>query len=302
MAESAAPLIHPSRIINRWAQLVAGIIAMMAIANLQYAWTLFTKPMQTHLKVSLTAIQGIFSLFILLETWLVPFEGYLVDRIGPRLMLGVGGVLVGLSWIFSGHAETLRGLYFWYCVGGVGAGVVYGGTIGNALKWFPDHRGLCVGLTAGAYGIGTALTVSPIDKMIKATGYQHTLVFWGIIQGFVVLVAALFLANPPQAGLLLTGRRKKPRSKARAYFRRRHDPLADAAPALLLRHLPDDDHVVIRWIGRYRPTQPHGSLLPCRQSRRRFRHDCSSDGDYGGPLPERAHATVLGMGVRPYWP
>jgi MFS transporter, OFA family, oxalate/formate antiporter len=197
MAESAAPLIHPSRIINRWVQLVAGIIAMMAIANLQYAWTLFTKPMQNHLHVSLAAIQGIFSLFIIVETWLVPFEGYLVDKIGPRLMLGFGAIMVGLSWIFAGQAETLRSLYFWYCLGGVGAGIVYGGTIGNALKWFPDHRGLCVGLTAGAYGIGTALTVSPIDKMIKASGYQHTLVVWGIIQGVVVLIAALFLARPP---------------------------------------------------------------------------------------------------------
>src|SRR6266581_222847 len=197
MAESVAPLIHPSRIVNRWAQLIAGIIAMMAIANLQYAWTLFTKPMQAHLHATLTAIQGIFSLFILVETWLVPFEGYLVDRIGPRLMLGAGGILVGLGWILSGQAETLGGLYFWYCLGGVGAGIVYGGTIGNALKWFPDHRGLCVGLTAGAYGIGTALTVAPIDKMIKASGYQHTLVVWGIIQGFVVLIAALFLARPP---------------------------------------------------------------------------------------------------------
>jgi OFA family oxalate/formate antiporter-like MFS transporter len=198
MATPSTSLIHPSRIINRWAQLVAGIIAMMAIANLQYAWTLFTKPMQSHLHVSLTAIQGIFSAFILVETWLVPFEGYLVDRIGPRLMLGVGAILVGMSWIFSGQAETLGKLYFWYCVGGVGAGVVYGGTIGNALKWFPDHRGLCVGLTAGAYGIGTALTVAPIDKMIKASGYQHTLVFWGIIQGFVVLAMALLLARPPE--------------------------------------------------------------------------------------------------------
>ncbi len=197
MAESTAPLIHPSRIPNRWIQLVAGIIAMMAIANLQYAWTLFTKPMQSHLHVTLTAIQGVFVFFIALETWLVPFEGYLVDRIGPRLMLGIGGILVGLSWIFSGQAETLRGLYLWYGVGGIGAGVVYGGTIGNALKWFPDHRGLTVGLTAGAYGIGTALTVSPIDKMIRASGYQHTLVFWGIIQGFIVLAAALFLARPP---------------------------------------------------------------------------------------------------------
>src|ERR1700730_15090987 len=197
MAATSVPLIHPSRIPNRWVQLIAGIIAMMATANLQYAWTLFTKPMQSHLVVSLTAIQGIFSLFIPLETWLVPFEGYLVDRIGPRLILGIGGVLVGLGWIFSGQAETLRGLYFWYCLGGVGAGIVYGGTIGNALKWFPDHRGLCVGLTAGAYGIGTALTVAPIAKMIGVSGYQHTLVYWGIIQGFVVLAAALFLARPP---------------------------------------------------------------------------------------------------------
>src|ERR1700686_2181752 len=197
MTTNPSSLIHPSRIPNRWVQLMAGIVAMMAIAKLQYAWALFTKPMQSHLHVSLAAIQGIFSLFIILETWLVPFEGYLVDRIGPRLMLGVGGILVGLSWIFSGQAETLRSLYFWYCVGGVGAGIVYGGTIGNALKWFPDHRGLCVGLTAGAYGIGTASTITPVANMLKISGYQHTFVVWGIIQGVVVLACALFLARPP---------------------------------------------------------------------------------------------------------
>ena len=197
MAESAATLIHPSRIVNRWAQLVAGIFAMMAVANLQYAWTLFTKPIQAHLHVSLTAVQWTFALFIALETWLVPFEGYLVDRLGPRIMLGFGAVFVALGWIMSGRAETLGSLYVWYAVGGIGAGIVYGGTIGNALKWFPDHRGLAVGLTAGAYGIGTALTVAPIDRMIRLSGYQHTFVVWGIIQGFVVIAAALFLAKPP---------------------------------------------------------------------------------------------------------
>src|ERR1700739_2826366 len=215
MAATAASLIHPSRIVNRWAQLIAGIIAMMAIANLQYAWTLFTKPMQAHLSVSLTAIQGIFSLFILLETWLVPFEGYLVDRIGPRLMLGVGGLLVGLGWVFSGQAETLRGLYFWYCLGGVGAGIVYGGTIGNALKWFPDYRGLCVGLTAGAYGIGTALTILPITNMLKASGYSHTLIVWGAIQGVVVLASALFLARPPEGWVPEGWREKEAAIRAR---------------------------------------------------------------------------------------
>jgi OFA family oxalate/formate antiporter-like MFS transporter len=197
MADTAAPLIHPSRIVNRWAQLIAGIIAMMAIANLQYAWTLFAKPMQAHLHATLPGIQWTFALFIALETWLVPFEGYLVDRIGPRLMLGIGAIMVGLGWTGAGRAETLHSLYFWYGMGGVGAGIVYGGTIGNALKWFPDHRGLCVGLTAGAYGFGTAATIAPIANMIKATGYQHTLIVWGIIQGIVVLFAALFLARPP---------------------------------------------------------------------------------------------------------
>ena len=215
MAESAAALIHPSRIVNRWAQLVAGIFAMMAVANLQYAWTLFTKPIQAHLHVSLTAVQWTFALFIALETWLVPFEGYLVDRLGPRIMLGFGAVAVALGWIMSGRAETLGSLYLWYAVGGIGAGIVYGGTIGNALKWFPDHRGLAVGLTAGAYGIGTALTVAPIDKMIRASGYQHTFIVWGIIQGFVVIAAALFLAKPPVGWVPPGWREKEAAIKAR---------------------------------------------------------------------------------------
>jgi MFS transporter, OFA family, oxalate/formate antiporter len=198
MAANPSSLIHPSRIPNRWLQLLAGIVAMMAIANLQYAWTLFTKPIQQHLHVSLVAVQWTFTLFIALETWLVPFEGYMVDRIGPRFMLGIGSVLVALGWVGSGYAETIGSLYFWYSIGGIGAGIVYGGTVGNALKWFPDRRGLCVGLTAGAYGIGTASTIEPVAKMMKLSGYQHTFIVWGLIQGAVVLVCALFLARPPE--------------------------------------------------------------------------------------------------------
>ena len=198
MAESPSSLIHPSRIPNRWIQLTAGIVAMMAIANLQYAWTLFTKPIQAHLHVSLVAVQWTFTLFVALETWLVPFEGYLVDRIGPRFMLGFGSIMVAAGWVGSGYAESITSLYFWYSIGGIGAGIVYGGTVGNALKWFPDHRGLCVGLTAGAYGIGTASTIAPVANMLKTSGYQHTFIVWGFIQGAVVLVAALFLARPPE--------------------------------------------------------------------------------------------------------
>jgi OFA family oxalate/formate antiporter-like MFS transporter len=190
-------LIQEDKVVNRWAQLVAGIIAMMAIANLQYAWTLFTRPLTLSLHATLASVQVAFAAFVLAETWLVPFEGYLVDKIGPRVMIAIGGVFVGVGWIGAGRAITVRELIVYYTLGGIGAGVVYGGTIGNALKWFPDHRGLCVGLTAGAYGVGTALTVAPIATMIKNSGYAHTLVVWGIIQGLVVLCASVFIVRPP---------------------------------------------------------------------------------------------------------
>lgn len=197
MPTNVTSFVHPEpKPINRWVQMCAAIIAMMAIANLQYAWTLFTKPLTANLHATLAAIQVAFAAFIFCETWLVPFEGYLIDLLGPRLVIGIGGILVGAGWIGSGYATTTSGLYIWYAIGGVGAGAVYGGCTGNVLKWFPDHRGLCAGIVSGAYGIGTAVTVAPIESMIKRSGYQHAFVFWGILQGIIVFVAAMFIVAP----------------------------------------------------------------------------------------------------------
>lgn len=196
MSPTASTEIGP-RMVSRWWQLVAAVIAMMAIANLQYAWTLFTTPLTKSLSASLAAVQVAFAAFILVETWLVPFEGALVDRFGPRIIIMASAVLVAIGWIGAGMANSLTGLYVSYAIGGIGAGAVYGACMGHALKWFPDHRGLCAGVTAGAYGIGTALTVAPIESMIKSSGYAHTFVVWGIIQGIVVLVAGVFIVRPP---------------------------------------------------------------------------------------------------------
>ncbi len=202
MATSAVPGPKAGpRVVNRWLQMIAGIVAMMAIANLQYAWTLFTNPLVQNFKVTLAAVQVAFAAFIFAETWLVPFEGYLVDRLGPRVLIAIGGVLVGAGWIGSGYASSITGVIVWYAIGGIGAGAVYGACVGNVLKWFPDHRGLCVGVVSGAYGIGTAVTVAPIASMIKSSGYQHTFIVWGFIQGAIVVAAALFIIAPPDGWL-----------------------------------------------------------------------------------------------------
>jgi OFA family oxalate/formate antiporter-like MFS transporter len=187
----------PSVLKSRWAQLVLGIVCMIMIANLQYGWTLFVLPISKAQGWGKPAIQVAFTIFVLCETWLLPLEGYVIDKIGPRLTVAAGGLLIGASWVLDSQADTLSQLYTAAALGGVGAGGVYGATVGNALKWFPDKRGLAAGLTAGGFGAGSAFTVIPIANMITAQGYQSTFLTFGLIQGLVVVVVAAFLQAPP---------------------------------------------------------------------------------------------------------
>jgi OFA family oxalate/formate antiporter-like MFS transporter len=186
---------------NRWLILFFSVLSMVAVANFQYGWTLFVPPLMKHLRQELALIQVTFTVFVLLETWLVPFEGWLVDKFGPKLLVMLAGILAGLGWVGSGRAESLTALYVSYAFAGLGAGVVYGTAVGSALKWFPDHRGLAAGLTAAGFGAGSAFTVVPIANMISRAGYQHAFIWWGIIQGVVVIIAALFLKAPPAGWL-----------------------------------------------------------------------------------------------------
>src|SRR5258707_13605072 len=212
MAASTPAVASTSSESNRWVVLLFSILGMVAVANFQYGWTLFVPPLQKHLKADQALIQVTFTVFVLLETWLVPFEGWLVDKFGPRLLVMLGGVLAGLGWVGSGYAESLTALYLSYAVSGIGAGIVYGTAVGSALKWFPEHRGLAAGLTAAGFGAGSALTVAPIANMINppgqppGSGYQHTFIVWATIQGATVVVAPLFIKTPPAACLPETSR------------------------------------------------------------------------------------------------
>jgi len=195
---TAAPAtVSTSPLRNPWVQLAAGVVCMAMIANLQYGWTVFVDPIGKQNGWGRAAIQVSFTIFVLLETWLVPFEALLVDKYGPRLMVAIGGVLCGFAWFLDSTATTLPMLYLAGAVAGIGAGIVYGTCVGNALKWFGSKRGLAAGLTAAGFGAGSALTVVPLINMIASSGYQHTFLVFGIIQGAVVVIASLFLVRPP---------------------------------------------------------------------------------------------------------
>jgi len=181
---------------TRWGQLIFGIICMVMIANLQYGWTLFVGPIDQKYHWGRAAIQVAFTIFVLTETWLVPIEGYLIDKFGPRAMISASGVLVAIAWVINSVADSLPMLYLGAAIGGIGAGVVYGGAVGNALKWFPDRRGLAAGLTAAGFGAGSALTVIPIANMIASSGYQSAFLWFGLGQGLVVVLVGLLLRAP----------------------------------------------------------------------------------------------------------
>jgi OFA family oxalate/formate antiporter-like MFS transporter len=169
---------------------------MVMTANLQYGWTLFVTPIDQKYHWGRAAIQVAFTIFVLTETWLVPFEGYLIDKFGPKLMVSISGGLIALAWFLNSRADSLALLYIAAAIGGVGAGVIYGACVGNALKWFPDRRGLAAGLTAAGFGAGSALTIIPIAKVIASEGYEAAFLWFGLGQGIVVVLVALLLRAP----------------------------------------------------------------------------------------------------------
>ena len=181
-----------------WVQLAAGVICMAMVANLQYGWTIFINPIDAKFHWGKAAIQVAFTLFILFETWLVPFEAYLADRFGPRPLVMIGALLIAASWVEYSWASTLSGLYAGGIIGGIGTGLVYGTCIGNAVKWFEKRRGLAAGLTAAGFGAGAAITILPLTHSLASRGYQATFFNFALIQGVVVLLAALLLKKPPK--------------------------------------------------------------------------------------------------------
>ena len=191
-----ATLPHPGK---RWQQLALGVVCMMSISSPQYVWALFTKPLSVALGATLAQLQVTFSILIVLQTFLAPLQGFLIERFGPKRLLSLGALLTGASWVLAARATDVVSLYLTYGLfGGVGTGIIYIGVIGLMVKWFPDRRGLAAGVVAAGYGMGAVFTTFPISIGIAQSGHQHTLIVYGLVFGAVGLAAALALQSPPR--------------------------------------------------------------------------------------------------------
>lgn len=179
---------------------------MVLVANLQYGWTLFVLPIHQKFGWQLSIIQWAFTIFIWVQTWLVPLEGYAADRFGPAVTVFLGGVAAGVSWLLFSTAGTLPALYVAAAIGGLGVGAVTGAAYGNVLKWFTQRRGLATGLTAAGYGAGSALTIIPISAVIRTEGYEAAFFYFGLFQGLGVILLSLFMRAPEVSTLPMARR------------------------------------------------------------------------------------------------
>ena len=214
---------------HRWMQLLVGVVCMVMIANYQYGWTFFVPGIEKKFGWDRASIQIAFTLFVLFETWLVPIEGWFVDQYGPRIVVFISGVLCGLGWWMISRATSLGGIDGYYAsmiICGIGAGGVYGTCVGNALKWFPDKRGLAAGITAAGFGAGSALTVAPIQNTIASAGFQDAFLYFGLGQGLIICILSFFLLAP-QKGQVAESVKPTTSQSKRAY-----DPTEIIGPAL----------------------------------------------------------------------
>ena len=205
---------------DRWTQLIAGVICMIMTANLQYGWTLFVHPIAQKHHWSVASIQFAFAIFVALETWLTPVEGWIVDKLGahkgPKVMVAFGGITIAAGWIVNSYANSLEMLYLGAVFSGIGAGAIYATCVGQAVKWFPDRRGLAVGITAAGFGAGAALTVVPIREVIASAGYESAFFWFGLGQGAIVFMLA-WLLRAPEAGELANAAPPKVAVSSRSY-------------------------------------------------------------------------------------
>jgi len=182
---------------NRWLAVLGGLLMNLSLGSL-YGWSLFVPSLQKEMTLSREQASNIFSLAIAVFAICFLAGGRIQDRKGPYLVSLLGGTLLGLGYALSSRAASLADMYWTYgVVVGAGCGFGYVTPIGVASKWFPDRRGLAIGLMVGAFGAGSALLGLTVPPLIASHGWRSVLLALGGIYLVATLIGAQFLRNPP---------------------------------------------------------------------------------------------------------
>ncbi|MBS1185990.1 MAG: oxlT 2 [Burkholderiaceae bacterium] len=185
---------------NRWIYLILAVILMCMISGVQYAWTLFSRPLTEKLTVSLAAVQTAFTLSQVIQAGSQPGGGFFVDKFGPKFPGIVGGLMVLCGWSMMGQVDSIPALYALYTLAGAGVGIVYGIAMNTANRWFPDKRGLASGFTAAGYGLGVLPFLPLISETLKTSGLGSAFMYTGVIMGAMIMLVSCFIKFPAGQG------------------------------------------------------------------------------------------------------
>ena len=182
---------------GRWILVVLGMIINLCLGSI-YSWSVFVGPLTTYFtkdldqSVSASEILLPFSVFLAFFAIAMPFTGKYIEKYGPRNITIIGGCLTGVGWLLSSFAGSVQWLYLFYgVIAGIGVGIAYGVPVAVAARWFPDRRGLAVGLTLLGFGFSAVLTANIAGFLISATGVMNTFRMFGI--AFIILIVLLAL-------------------------------------------------------------------------------------------------------------
>jgi OFA family oxalate/formate antiporter-like MFS transporter len=189
---------------GRWMLVLLGMIINLCLGSI-YSWSVFVTPLTNyfvndlHQTVTANDVLLPFSVFLAFFAIAMPLTGRFIESLGPRKVTIAGGILTGLGWLLASTVTSVPMLYLVYgIVGGVGVGVAYGVPISVAARWFPDRRGLAVGLTVLGFGFSAFFTANVAGWLIGAFGVMQTFRIFGIAFIVLIILLALPLTFPPK--------------------------------------------------------------------------------------------------------
>ncbi|MFB2897372.1 OFA family MFS transporter [Aerosakkonemataceae cyanobacterium BLCC-F50] len=182
---------------GRWLYVPLGLIVLLCLGTV-YSWSIFRKPLEKAFSIGATESLLPFTVLLVVFAILMPITGFFIDKYGCRLVTAVGGIITGLGYILSSFASDISSLVFTYgVIAGAGVGIAYGVPLAVTARWFPDKKGLAVGLTVVGFGLSPLVTAPIAKTLIETNTVPPTFLILGIAFTLIILLISATLTFPP---------------------------------------------------------------------------------------------------------